>query len=248
LSSLDRPIEADRCLRRMRKTIIGYLGVMGFQDGVDYLLRALRHLVRDLGRMDFYCTLVGDGDAFTHLKSLAEQFELSDQVLFTGWVNHGEVARYLGASDICVAPEPSDPYNDRSTAIKMMEYMALGKPIVAFDLPEHRFTARGAAVYVKPNDEFGFARALAQLIDDPACRRTMGLLGRARIEDELAWQYSIPKLLKAYRAVLPRPTDTRRTPDAQVELEHHPQTPPSTSSLNLSRDGRTRRSSMSFPP
>jgi len=195
--------EPDPALRPAGKTIIGYIGVMGFQDGVDYLLRALGHLVRDLGRTDFFCVLVGGGDAFPDLKSLAEQQHISEQILFTGMVHHSEVPRYLGIADICVAPEPSAPYNDHSTAVKLMEYMSLAKPIVAFDLTEHRFTARGAAAYVKPNDELEFARTIAELMDDPARRKKMGLLGRQRMETELAWQYSIPKLLQVYRAVLP---------------------------------------------
>lgn len=195
--------EPDRTLCPPAKTIIGYIGVMGFQDGVDYLLRALGHVVRDLKRTDFFCVLVGDGDAFPSLKSLAEELGLSGQILFTGMVPYLEVPRYLGATDICVAPEPSAPYNDRSTAVKLMEYMSLAKPIVAFDLTEHRFTAQGAAVYVKHNDELEFARAIVQLMDDPARRKKMGLLGRQRMETALAWQYSIPKLLQVYRAVLP---------------------------------------------
>ena len=153
---------------------------------------------------------MGGGDAFPNLKSLTEQLDISEYVLFTGMVNHSEVARYLGAADLCVAPEPSAPYNDRSTAVKLMEYMALAKPIVAFDLTEHRFTAQGAAAYVKPNDELEFARAIAELMDDPGRRETMGLLGRRRVETELAWQYSIPKLLEAYRAVLPVPTGAQQ--------------------------------------
>jgi glycosyltransferase involved in cell wall biosynthesis len=205
-----RLVEPDPTLHPKGKTIIGYIGVMGFQDGVDYLLRALGHLVRDLGRTDFFCILVGDGDAFPNLKSLTGQLDISEYVLFTGMVNHSEVARYLGAADLCVAPEPSAPYNDRSTAVKLMEYMALAKPIVAFDLTEHRFTAQGAAAYVKPNDELEFARAIAELMDDPGRRETMGLLGRRRVETELAWQYSIPKLLEAYRAVLPVPTGAQQ--------------------------------------
>jgi glycosyltransferase involved in cell wall biosynthesis len=194
--------EPDRTLLPKGKTIIGYIGVMGVQDGVDYLVRALGHLLRDLRRTDFFCVLVGDGDASPYLKSLVKQLGISNQVLFTGMVDHSEVARYLGAADLCVAPEPSTPYNDRSTAVKLMEYMALAKPIVAFDLTEHRFTAQGAAAYVRPNDELEFARTIAELMDDPARRKTMGLLGRRRLETELAWQYSIPKLLSVYRDIL----------------------------------------------
>src|SRR2546421_1401579 len=92
-----RPVEPDRTLQPKGKTVIGYIGVMGFQDGVDHLVRALSHLVRDLGRTDFFCILVGGGDAFPYLKSLTEQLEISEYLLFTGMVNHSEVARYLGA-------------------------------------------------------------------------------------------------------------------------------------------------------
>jgi glycosyltransferase involved in cell wall biosynthesis len=198
-----RSINPDLSLQQTGKIIIGYIGVMGTQDGVDYLLRALRHLACDLGRTDFFCVLVGAGDALPSLRVLTKQLDLTECVWFTGWVEPAEeVARYLNAMDICVAPEPSNIYNDRSTMIKIMEYMALEKPIVAFDLPEHRFTAQAAALYVRPNDELEFARALAQLMDDPVRRQTMGSFGRRRVETELAWRYSVPHLLEAYRAVL----------------------------------------------
>ena len=198
-----RSINPDLSLRQAGKLIIGYIGVMGTQDGVDYLLRALRYLAYDLGRTDFFCVLVGAGDALPSLKALAKQLDLTECVRFTGWVELAEeVARYLKAMDICVAPEPSNIYNDHSTMIKIMEYMAVEKPIVAFDLPEHRFTAEAAALYVRPNDELEFARALAQLMDDPARRQAMGSFGRRRVETELAWRYSVPHLLEAYRTVL----------------------------------------------
>ncbi len=196
-----RPVEPDPELRGMGKAIIGYVGVMGFQDGIDHLLRAFRHLIHDLGRSDFFCVLVGAGDALLGLKSLAEQLGLADHVSFVGWVEYTEVARYLSTADICVAPEPSNPYNDRSTMIKMMEYMAFGKPIVAFDLPEHRVTAQGAALYARPNDEFDLAQQIATLMDDPQQRREMGRLGKQRVETELAWSYQKEHLLAVYEAL-----------------------------------------------
>ena len=133
-----RPVEPDPGLRSMGTTIIGYIGIMGVQDGVDGLLRALKHLIGDFGRTDFLCVLVGDGDAWPSLKVLAAELELEEFVWFTGPLAHTDWLPYLCAADICVEPGPSDPYNDRSTAVKVMEYMALSKPIVAFDLPEHR--------------------------------------------------------------------------------------------------------------
>jgi len=197
-----RPVDPDTELRRKRKTIIGYIGVMGVQDGVDYLLRALKHLTRDLGRTDFYCVLVGDGDAMPGLKPLAGELELQDFVWFTGPLANDQWLPYLCAADICVEPGPSNPYNDRCTVLKIMEYMALSKPIVAFDLPEHRFTARDAACYVQPNDEREFARALARVMDDRERREMMGAFGRRRVESTLAWPHSVPSLLRAYRGLL----------------------------------------------
>ena len=200
----DRPIQPDPSLRKKAKTIIGYVGVMGFQDGLDYLLRALHHLLNNLGRSDFYCVLMGDGDAWAGLKALTKQLCLEDYVCFTGQVHGDELSRYLSAADICVDPDPANAYNNRSTMIKIMEYMAFEKPIVAFDLPEHRVTAKEAAVYVTPNDERAFAVALAQLMDDAVARKAMGTFGRYRIETELAWRFSVSNLLEVYRKVLPK--------------------------------------------
>lgn len=194
----------DPLLRQKKKTIIVYVGVMGFQDGVDYLLRALHHLVEDVGRTDFFCVLVGTGAAIPHLKMLAERLGLAEYVGFAGWVPHGDVARYICAADICVAPEPSNSYNDRSTTIKMMEYMAFSKPIVAFDLPEHRVTAKNAALYARPNEELHLAQRITLLMDDPKRREKLGRIGKARVEKELAWQYQIRNLLEAYQGLAMR--------------------------------------------
>ena len=193
-------IEPDPGLRQKGKTIIGYVGVMGIQDGVDYLLRALHHLVYDMGRRDVFCVLIGGlGSAQPSLRRLATQLGLDDYVWFTGWVSDADLLRYIASADICVDPDPSNPFNDRSTMTKMLEYMAQGKPIVAFDLPEHRFTAQAAAMYARPSDELEFARAVAQLMDDPARRQAMGVFGRRRVETELAWHYSARNLVEAYR-------------------------------------------------
>jgi len=197
------PVEPDGELRQRGKTIIGYVGVMGVQDGVDYLLRALNYLLRGLGRQDFYSVLVGFGDALEDLKTLAQELGLQDHVLFTGPIFGEKLRHILAAADICVDSSPANPYTDRSTIFKIMEYMSLGKPIVAFDLPEHRFSAGGAAVYVTPNDERAFARALAGLMDDPERRLALGTAGSGRIKTQLAWEYSIPNLLSVYSTVLP---------------------------------------------
>lgn len=198
-----RLVEPDPQLRQSGKAIIGYVGALGAQDGLDYLLRALRHLVYDLGRTDFYCVIVGKGDTLPALRQLATELRINDHVHFTGWVSDDDLLRYLSSADICVDPDPKNPFNDRSTMIKMMEYMALAKPIVAFDLTEHRVTAQDAAVYARPNDELDFARRIAELIDDPERRRVMGLRGQERVTTQLEWSHQAAQLLSVYDRLAP---------------------------------------------
>jgi glycosyltransferase involved in cell wall biosynthesis len=193
--------EPDPDLKRRGDIIIGYIGVIALQDGLDYLLRALQRLRTDLGRNDFFSVVIGKGSALADLKAQARQLGLDQYVWFTGFIPDADVLRYLSTADICVDPDPSNIFNDRCTMIKMMEYMALGKPIVAFDLPEHRVTAGEAALYARPNDELDFARHLAVLMDDPERRKKMGEIGRERIENELAWPYQAKHLLDVYASV-----------------------------------------------
>jgi glycosyltransferase involved in cell wall biosynthesis len=201
-----KAVAPDARLKAMNKKILVYIGIMGPQDGVDYLLRALHHLVNTLGRTDFYCVLIGKGDSLESLRALARDLNLDDHVWFTGFIPEADLVRYLSTADICVDPDPSSPLNDVSTWIKIMEYMAVEKPIVTFDLKETRYSARDAALYVRPNDEAAFARALETLMDDEGLRREMGARGRARIENELDWDIVKQNLLDAYaRCMAPRP-------------------------------------------
>jgi glycosyltransferase involved in cell wall biosynthesis len=193
-----RLVEPDAQLRSSGRTILGYIGAMNPQDGVDYLLRALQHLRYTLQRDDFYCVIIGDGDSLAELKVLSTTLGLEQHVRFTGFIPDELMIRYLSTADIGLDPNPSSPLNDVSTWIKVMEYMALGKPIVSFDLKETRTSAAGAAVYVPPNDEAAFARAVRELMDDPARRAQMGEIGRQRIREELGWAITSRNLLRAY--------------------------------------------------
>jgi len=193
-----RPVDPDPALIKKGCAILGYLGAMNPQDGLDYLLRALRYLAYDLKRTDFYCVLIGSGDSLDELRSLAVKLELQDHVFFTGYIPDADMLRYLSSMDICLDPNPSSPLNDVSTWIKVVEYMAMGKPIVSFDLKETRVSAGDAAVYVRPNDEAEFARAISQLIDDPARRRSMGAWGLNRVHTALKWDITSRNLLAAY--------------------------------------------------
>jgi glycosyltransferase involved in cell wall biosynthesis len=196
-----QPVEPDHTLRQRANTILGYVGSMAPHDGVDYLLGALQHLIYDLDGRDVFCVIIGQGTMLPELKALARKLHIEEYVWFTGFISDKDLIRYLSTADICVDPDPSNPFTDRSTMTKMMEYMALGKPIVAFDLPEHQVTAQDAAVYARPNDELDFARQIATLMDDPERCERMGQIGRERIETELAWLYQEKHLLEAYEAL-----------------------------------------------
>src|SRR5581483_4846491 len=191
-------------LKGMNKSILCYVGSLNPQDGVDYLLRSLRHLLHGLRRSAFHCVIMGTGDSLQDLRELAGNLQLNGCVELTGFVSDEDLQANLAAADICVDPGPSSPLNDVSTWIKVMEYMASAKPIVTFDLKETRFSAREAAVYVKPNNEAEFAETIAQLMDKPELQKKMGAYGRRRVEDELQWAKVGKNLLTAYETLLGR--------------------------------------------
>ena len=189
-------------LKGMNKSILCYVGSLNPQDGVDYLLRSLRHLLHGLKRSDFYCVIMGTGDSLQDLRDLAGNLHLNGCVELTGFISDEDLQANLAAADICVDPDPSSPLNDVSTWIKVMEYMASAKPIVSFDLKETRFSARDAAIYVEPNNEAEFAEAIAQLMDQPELQNKMGTYGRHRVEQELQWAKVGKNLLSAYETLL----------------------------------------------
>lgn len=182
---------------------IGYVGTIGPQDGVDHWMRAVGHMVHTFKRRDFLAVVIGDGDSLSDVKRLAGELGIEGHVLFTGRLPEAEVRRELSRTQLCVQPDPLSPLNDVSTMNKLMEYMALGKPTVAFDLVETRFSGEDAAVYVQPNDDREFARQVCLLLDDPSRRSRMGERGRQRVEAALAWEHSVPSLLRAYGALKP---------------------------------------------
>src|SRR5437773_1696348 len=189
-------------LKGMNKSILCYVGSLNPQDGVDYLLRSLRHLLHGLKRSDFYCVIMGSGDSLQDLRDLAGNLQLNGCVELTGFVSDEELQANLAAADICVDPDPSSPLNDVSTWIKVMEYMASAKPSISFDLKETRFSAGEAAMYVKPNGEPEFAQTIVQLMEQPELRKKMGTYGRQRVEQELQWTKVGPNLLAAYETLL----------------------------------------------
>lgn len=205
--SLDRmriqdPVPA---LKMGKKYLVGYVGVMGQQEGIQYLIAAARHIVFDLGRTDIHFTLIGGGPSLQDFMEQADAAHLSDYMNFTGRAGEQTLLDVLNTADICVNPDEVNPMNDKSTMNKIVEYMALGKPIVQFDMVEGRFSAGEASLYAKANDAKDFAAKIIELIDNPAKRAAMGAFGRARVERALAWPYEAPKLLAAYKCLFAQP-------------------------------------------
>ncbi|MGE5468263.1 MAG: glycosyltransferase family 4 protein [Ignavibacteria bacterium] len=201
-------------LKLGRRFLVGYVGVMGRQEGVEYLLQAAQRIVKTCGRNDVHFGLVGGGTSLEEMKALARTLGVADYVTFTGRVPDDELLAMLNTADVCVNPDVANEMNDKSTMNKIMEYMALGKPIVQFDLTEGRWSARGASLYARPNDAADLADKILQLLDDAELRSRMGAVGRARVVGELAWDYEAPKLLAAYAALWP---EARRHPLASSE-------------------------------
>jgi len=185
-------------LKRGRRYLVGYVGVMGRQEGIDGLLAAAHHIVHELGRRDVHFGLVGGGTELSALRKLAEQLQVADYVTFTGRVPDAELLAMLNTADVCVNPDVANDMNDKSTMNKIMEYMALGKPIVQFDLTEGRVSAQDASLYAERNDPIDLARKLVALLDDEPLRRRMGQLGLERVKSVLAWEHEAPRLLAAY--------------------------------------------------
>jgi glycosyltransferase involved in cell wall biosynthesis len=192
------PVEA---LKKGRRYLVGYVGVMGKQEGIDYLLRAAAHLVHELKRADVHFGLVGGGTSLEEMKALAHRLGIAEYVTFTGRVSDGALLAMLNTADLCVNPDVANEMNDISTMNKVMEYMALGKPIVQFDLNEGRFSAQRASAYARRNDALDLAAKIAELLDDPARRADMGAFARGRVENELEWRHEAPKLIAAYEAL-----------------------------------------------
>jgi glycosyltransferase involved in cell wall biosynthesis len=189
-------------LRRGRRYLAAYIGVMGPQDGVDIVLRAAAIVVHQLRRKDIAFTLIGSGDCFDDLVALRDELGLAGHVDFTGRAPDELVARIMSTADLGLSPDPKNQLNDISTMNKTMEYMAFELPVIAFDLRETRVTGGDAAVYVKPNDVHGYAAAIVDLMDDEARRSLLGKLARARVEQELAWSHQEPAYLGVYRRLL----------------------------------------------
>jgi glycosyltransferase involved in cell wall biosynthesis len=191
--------------KRGRRHLVGYVGVMGRQEGIELLLHAVRVVVLGYGREDVHFALVGGGTSLEEMRELAYELGIADYVSFTGRVPDAQLLAVLNSADVCVNPDRACALNELSTMNKVLEYMALGKPVVQFDLKEGRASAGDASLYATPDDTVDFAAKIVALLDDPDRRARMGALGRARVERALEWRHQAPRLLAAYAALARAP-------------------------------------------
>jgi glycosyltransferase involved in cell wall biosynthesis len=189
-------------LKSGKRFLVVYLGVMGPQEGLDLLLQSIVYFRKRRQSDDTRFVLMGAGSELPRLKRLAVEKGLGSLVHFTGRIPDEEVTAYLSTADVCVAPDPKSPMNDKSTMNKVLEYMAYGRPVVLFDLTEGRHAAADGALYARPNDPADFAEKIIQLLDSDALRQQLGEAGRQRIQEQLSWEVQKQELLRAYEKAL----------------------------------------------
>lgn len=187
--------------RKGASTVLGYVGVIGQQEGMDLLVLAVEHLVQKLGYSDLHVVVVGFGPQLAEVQADVKARGLEPYFTFTGALYGEELLDVLNVIDIGVSPDPKNAMNDISTMNKVMEYMTLEKPLVQFDLTEGRASAGEASLYARPNDPVDFAAQIARLIQEPDLAQQMGKLGRKRVLEQLSWEHSVPELLAAYDRV-----------------------------------------------
>jgi glycosyltransferase involved in cell wall biosynthesis len=192
--------QPDLSLKKGRRYLAGYVGVMGDADGVEYLIEAAAHLVRTAGRKDVHFLIMGTGPEHAKLLARRDELDLQDFVDMPGRVSNEFLFAALQTIDVGISCDPINPYNDHCTMNKVLEYMAFARPQVMFDLKEGRASAGEAAVYVPENSSVLLAEALGRLLDNPATRERMGHLGAQRFQKELNWERSVEQLLKGYEA------------------------------------------------
>lgn len=200
------PGEGDASYRRGAKTVMGYVGVIGQQEGMDLLAEAAQHLIHELGHTDVHFVIVGFGPELPEVERDVAEKGLSDYFTFTGALYGADLLAALNAVDIGVSPDPKNPMNDISTMNKIMEYMTLEKPSVQFELTEGRVSAGDAALYAAANDPKDFAAKLGWLIENPEDGVRMGREGRTRVLEQLSWDHTVPQLLAAYDRIFEKRT------------------------------------------
>jgi glycosyltransferase involved in cell wall biosynthesis len=218
---LGRVVECNRNpeLKCGKRQLLFYIGTMGAQDGVDYLLRSVAYLVHERGRTDFHTLIMGGGPELERLKEYARELGIQEAVTFTGRVSDAAVMEALSTADICACPDPMTPLNNVSTMNKTMEYMAMGKPTVCYELKETRVSAGDAALYAAPNEHKDFGDQIEILLKNAELRRRIGAIGRQRVIQSLSWEHSKAPLRRAYQIAFAKARKAHLVPVAECSAE-----------------------------
>jgi len=199
---LDTHLPADPGLKNGRRFLVGYIGVMGNADGVQYLIEAAKHIIRERGRQDVQFLLMGSGPEHAELLRLRDEQGLQEFIAMPGRVSNEFLFTALKTMDLGVACDPINDYNDHCTMNKTLEYMVFAKAQVMFGTREGRYSAGEAALYVMENSAAKLGDAILELLDDEARRVEMGRIGYARLTTELSWERSVVELLRAYERAM----------------------------------------------
>ena len=187
--------------KKGREHLIGYVGIMARQDGVDNLVRGMAHIVQQQGRSDIQCQIIGDGPELSNLIALADELGVSEYIDFPGYVSGEDLLTRLSTLDVGVIPDPYNSYNDKISMNKVFEYLALGIPTVMYDLEEGRVAAGEAARVASEHSPEGLATVITELTDDPEARRHMSDWGRAHAAENFSWDKEKHALLEAYETL-----------------------------------------------
>jgi glycosyltransferase involved in cell wall biosynthesis len=193
-----RDVLPDPGLKKGREFLVGYVGVMGDLDGVNYLLDAAAHVVQKLRRKDIHFLFMGTGPEYQKLMAQRDRLGLREFVDMPGYVTNEVLFPALRTIDVGVSCDPINAYNHCCTMNKVLEYMSFAKPQVMFDLKEGHASAGDAALYVPENSAVKLAETIVQLLDDPMARERLGRMGESRIRTDLNWERSVVQLVKAY--------------------------------------------------
>lgn len=200
-----RRVEPEVEVRKGKKFVLGYVGIIGDQDGVDHMVMAVEHLIRDKGFLDFHAVIVGDGPALNSTRELAAKRRLNDFITFTGYLSGDVLLRHLSAFDIGIIPDPVNAYNDKISMNKVFEYSALGIPSVAYPLTETRRLLGDAAVYADGDTPFDLAMASFRLISEDGLRNRCAQSASRLAESAFRWEREAEKLVTAYERLAPAP-------------------------------------------
>ena len=188
-------------IKRGKKYMVGYLGVMGKQDGIEYLLDAFRYIIYEREFHDVILAMMGEGPERKYLTKYANNLGLHEFIEFPGWVSGKRYYEYMQTCDVCVNSDVVNEYNEKCSPNKVFEYMMFSKPIVQFAMIENKKLADGAALYASANNSSSLGEKILELLNDCEKRRSMGEIGKQRIIDEFLWEYSEKEMLKRYSSL-----------------------------------------------